>query len=629
MKRKQFVGALLTLALSASMVAPHGYAYAYEGNVPSSYDLNAEKLVTPAKSQGPWSSCWAFGALSSIESNMIKKGYANDSVDLSERYLIWFATEPISKETALKQPSALLNPDKHSQEGEGEYILDPNKSNRFDLGQYDWAVASALSSGLKIQDESACPYQNREGSLSSGQDIDGKPFSIPDAEGDWTVSGSRADETTYRLAKAMLIPGTAINKVDEETGDITFEGYRDETIDEVKRTILDNGAVTLNYAADESEPDQEEDITTFNYENWAQYRDEPALADHAVSIIGWDDSFPKEKFANASGQLPPKDGAWKVKNSWGRKNGGDRNTSSWGVNDEGWFYLSYYDKGIESFQTYDIQKVEGQPLDIMQYDFIGMNNYGFTPIMFQTGLFDTFFFSNNPRVANVFEAPYNLEISEVSFAPHIESGKVTFSIYVLNEDALDPEDGLLVYSNSEEFKHPGYYTHKLDEPIIIGKGMKFSIVEEIEGSFEDDLVYEIPVEIGYDETFTENLEEGQEKQDAIYKTVVNPGESYCYADEWMDNTTLSSNENFNTEGLTYGNNLIKAFVAPTDKEVPNYAKQRKIKLAKDVAVDGVVFGALFYGVVTLRRKHKQKKELQAAVDNPTDAGSESHDTFEE
>ncbi len=612
MQKRKLITTMMAMTLSASLMHPYVNAFGYEGNPPATYDLYSEKLVTPAKSQGPWASCWAFGALSSIESNLVKKGYADDSVDLSERYLIWFATKPIDKEVALKQPSALLNPQKHSQEGEGEYVLDSTNSDRFDLGQYDWVVASALSSGLALERESSCPYQNRDGSLDRGTDINGKPISIPSGEGDWSVSGEREQDSIYRLKNAELIPGTSNFSLDDETGDITFNGYREETIDEVKRALLDNGAVTLSYAADVSEPNQSEDLTSFNYDNWAQYRSEPKLADHTVSIIGWDDSYPKENFANASGKLPPKDGAWKIKNSWGRHDGGDRNTSTWGVDGDGWFYLSYYDKGIESFQTYDIELMDNQPIDIMQYDFIGMNNFGLAPIMYDASGFSFLLGSDSPRVANVFEAPYNLEINEISYAPHIQNGKVDIKVYIMNSESQDPEDGLEVYSDTVDFKHAGYHTYKLKDPIVIGKGTSFSIVETIHGEYEDSKVTEIPVEIGFDEKFLESQEGLEEGPKAIYKAVVNPGESYVYIDNWVDNTELSNLDDFKIDGMSYGNNLIKAFVQPTQKDIPDYDKQLSDQQTKEmifvfIGVVAVGSGIVWY-VKTSKKGAKSKQK---------------------
>ncbi len=610
MQRNKFISSLLALTVALSLVNPFTVAYGYDGNPPASYDLYAEGLATPAKSQGPWASCWAFGALSSIESNLVKKGYADDSVDLSERYLIWFATKPVDKELALKQPSALLDPQRHSQEGEGEYLLGDNTSDRFDLGQYDWVVASALSSGLALEGEAACPYQNNDGKLDKAVDQHGQPISIPSGDGDWSVSGNRAEDNIYRLKSAELIEGTSDYTVNEDTGELTFNGYREHTIDDVKRALFDNGAVTLNYAADVSEPNQPENLTSFNYDNWAQYRSEPALADHAVSIIGWDDSYPKEKFANASGQLPPKDGAWKVKNSWGRKNGGARNTSSWGVNDEGWFYLSYYDKGIESFLTYDIELLKDKPLDIMQYDFIGMNNYGLPPIMYEM---NNSLFSGSlstPRIANVFQAPYDLEISEVSYAPHIQNGQVDIKIYVQDEDAINPEDGLEVYSDTVDFKHAGYHTYKLKEPVVVGKGMTFSVVETLKGEYEGDKVVELPVEIGYDQSYLDELELSEDAPRAIYKAVVNPGESYCYVEDWIDNTNLATLEDFRIDGITYGNNLVKVFVEPTDKEIPDYEHQLKVKFIKDSAllvVFLIAVGASVYYAIQMLYARRDKK----------------------
>ena len=57
--------------------------------LPARYDLREEGLVTAAKSQ-VGGTCWAYGIMGAIESNMMKKGLADSSLDLSEAHLIWF-----------------------------------------------------------------------------------------------------------------------------------------------------------------------------------------------------------------------------------------------------------------------------------------------------------------------------------------------------------------------------------------------------------------------------------------------------------------------------------------------------------------------------------------------------------
>ena len=47
----------------------------------------------------------------------------------------------------------------------------------------------------------------------------------------------------------------------------------------------------------------------------ASYCDVPEIANHEVCIVGWDDTYSRDKFKDGTG--PQRDGAWIVKNSWG------------------------------------------------------------------------------------------------------------------------------------------------------------------------------------------------------------------------------------------------------------------------------------------------------------------------
>ena len=46
-------------------------------------------ILTPVKMQ-VGGTCWVYGSMGCIDADMIKKGYADSSLDLSETHLIWF-----------------------------------------------------------------------------------------------------------------------------------------------------------------------------------------------------------------------------------------------------------------------------------------------------------------------------------------------------------------------------------------------------------------------------------------------------------------------------------------------------------------------------------------------------------
>ncbi len=53
---------------------------------------------------------------------------------------------------------------------------------------------------------------------------------------------------------------------------------------------------------------------------------------HCVSIVGWDDNYPKENFEGSVSGIPSENGAWIMKNSWGT-----------GFGEDGYMWISYED----------------------------------------------------------------------------------------------------------------------------------------------------------------------------------------------------------------------------------------------------------------------------------------------
>lgn len=111
-------------------------------------------------------------------------------------------------------------------------------------------------------------------------------------------------------------------------GVVYLEDGDDETI---KTAVYENGAVVANYHVDERNYNPDTHAYYCNTIGLQTYQ----LNGHCISIVGWDDNFPKEYFEETA--QPSSDGAWLCKNSWGK---------NWG--DHGYYWISYEDEYLFS-----------------------------------------------------------------------------------------------------------------------------------------------------------------------------------------------------------------------------------------------------------------------------------------
>ena len=220
----------------------------------------------------------------------------------------------------------------------------------------------------------------------------------------------------------------------------------------MKSRIMENGSVEVGIALDEREYCEE-------YNSY--YHTELTGGGHSVVIVGWDDTFSKNNFKNA---VPEGDGAWICKNSWGSVDSG--------VDKEGYFYMSYYEPTLSMFDAFSYDYVSADEYsDIYQYD--GSIVY----------------FNSCTYGANIFEATKDQNITAFSF--FTESEDVDFTAYIYeNPDENKPMSGKLLAQQEGYSQYPGYHTFKLDTPVSIEAGSKFSVVIYFNGEY---------VQLGYDD----------------------------------------------------------------------------------------------------------------------------------
>ena len=245
---------------------------------------------------------------------------------------------------------------------------------------------------------------------------------IDDPFSDWDTSSPTKLNLTKHIQDVLFIPVRL--------------GYKD--LNQIKYAILTYGALYTTMQADDS----------FQYEP-DYYHDIIENANHAVTLIGWDDNYSADNFA----VRPPGDGAFIIKNSWGTDHGHD-----------GYWYISYYDKafagfGLETLSAMAIVNVENATnyKNIYQYDILGNT---FESIGFN---------SNTAWLANQFLAKNNNPLTAFGLYTYGDSE------YLVNITV----NGISKCIQEGFVKGAGYHTIKLDEYVELAKNDIFKIAVKL------------------------------------------------------------------------------------------------------------------------------------------------------
>ena len=573
-----------------------------------------------------------------------KAKYGKD-MDLSEKHLAWFTTIALP---ALDEYEEGKYPYDPSQAGEGVHILESSESNLFDFGGNFGLATSMLASGVGIVSESVAPYTNAEGTTSVDgdwslpeeerfeQSFELKDANILPAPAFYKKRGEyEYRESATEMIKSELLSGKAVGvsfkgdqsmpewpredklalflqktseykNVSDEDKIMRFDvrnGYRkiEELTDQEAKRVVELGCILnnlpMNYDFDALTREQinrlavtvyvgepydevvrkeerdaqgpEKHVYT-NFINdedgrqiYAQYTYEPVEPNHAVTIVGWDDTFPAANFLED--HQPPGPGAWIVKNSW---------DTDWG--NDGYFYLSYYDMSLCYPQTFEYVKPEEkepQSLEILEHDFM--------PSEFVSATY----YNDPVYTAGIFEMETDSVLQYVSAMTGTLNTEVTASVYLLNEGAKGPADGVLMETVNGTYDYAGYHRMSLANNISLPKGSIIGIVvlQRIHTPEGVRYVFVNTSSLGQKaiEKYAEAGEDTEDKPKRYCTGIVNPGENFV---SFKDGRWIDWSEEVNKLGgleshdfVAYDNLPIKGYSYPLKEVEDIHDFSKKVK----------------------------------------------------
>lgn len=294
---------------------------------------------------------------------------------------------------------------------------------------------------------------------------------------------------------------------------VTFLPPRSGPLDNdlIKATIKEEGGLYTSFRVN---------ISCFGPSAITYYLPENSTAKldggHAVLLVGWDDTYPAANFV----ETPPGNGAFIAKNSWGTLSG-----------DNGYFYISYYDRYFGRFQNRSNTYVgddraavlfTGEPVEtydhIYQYDPLGWTD----SIGFGT--------STTAYGANFFTAERYEDLRSVSFYTREPGTDYEVMVYL-------GQGGLVRYAYVADgtMALPGYHTVPFKTSLPLAPGDSFLVILKLTAPTDTrPLVVEMPFE-----EYSSNATAG-------------PGQSYTSVDgvHWKDLTRDHPNTNLCIKAFT-------------------------------------------------------------------------------
>ena len=361
-------------------------------NIPTKFSAVEQGWVTPVINQGNVACCTASSVVSTVESALLSQGYSNaNTLNLSELHFAYC-----------------------------EKNIFPNKL------------------GLNTGDNGSCNSSDKLFSL--GYPIN-QAFCDTMRNVGLTLENDKNSLNKYNTYEDYINSLNAnekLNYINNSEFQVS-SFFSSNDMNTCKKHIMKYGAMTVGINQD----------SIYLRNKTYYYCDVELAINHAVTVVGWDDTISKNNFKTKTGNLPEGDGAWLVKNSYGTK-----------FADNGYMWISYYDKSLTEFYglTCTYKGSDEYYDNCYQYD--------------SGGKYKTILAS---KYSNVFTADSDEVLKAISYLSDKENIKIELKIYI-NCNADNPESGNLVYQRTIAQTSPGYHNIKLEKCIELNKGTRYSIV---------------------------------------------------------------------------------------------------------------------------------------------------------
>lgn len=412
-----------------------------KGNLPASYSSSSDvdwdfeqtkDVVTSVKNQNPYGTCWAFATISAAETSYIINENITDidAIDFNEYHLVHYTYD------TPENPLGLFG---------GDAIIGNTGESSLELGGNCVISSSVLANWIGVSDS--------------------EDFTVDDVG--QMNSDALAFEDVAHLEDAYYIA----------MPDMQSASYQAD-MNIVKSMLMQYGSLNISYYSGYDAGDESSGYYYCPY-SWD--------TNHAVTIVGWDDTVPAASFASYAGNTPAGNGAWLIKNSWGAEGELD-----------GYFWISYYDASLdEEAYAYNVVGADN-------YD----NNYQYDGAFCGSYMYNT----DSICQANAFIADSFESLEAVGFYTFNTNIDYEIRIYKNLASNEAPQYGDLVLTQTGSEIYAGYHTIELTEAIGLEQGERYAVVITLEKMGED-------VQLPVDDTTSWGW--------LRFVSQSNAGESYC------------------------------------------------------------------------------------------------------